>query len=139
MEHDLKIQTQMSFVMVYIRVGRNIEYFFRYYWSSVLEFFSVFNNIEISVLNIFGIQYYWPVLMIFSVIPKSRKSHKILKILIKFRKNLSSKKNSEIFFPIFFWNYFSTSNYQKFSVLNPEIPKNTGNSWKIQKNPWKKS
>ena len=38
------------------RVGRNIENNFRYYWSSELEFLSVFNSIENSVLNIFNIQ-----------------------------------------------------------------------------------
>ena len=63
------------------RVGRNIEKKIRYYWTSVLEFFSVFNSIEISVLNIFNIQYYWTVLLIFSVIPKYRKYQKSLKIL----------------------------------------------------------
>ena len=40
-------------------MGRNIENNFRYYWSSGLEFFSVFNSIENSILTIFGIQYYW--------------------------------------------------------------------------------
>ena len=39
--------------------GIFIEICFRYYWTSVLEFFSVFNSIEISVLNIFNLQWYW--------------------------------------------------------------------------------
>ena len=43
-------------VEVLIRVGRNIENNFRYYWSSGLEFFLVFNSIENSELIIFGIQ-----------------------------------------------------------------------------------
>ena len=30
----------------------------QYYWISVSENFSVFNSIEISVLNIFNIQYF---------------------------------------------------------------------------------
>ena len=31
-----------------------------HYWTSVSQILSVFNSIEISVLNIFNIQYYWP-------------------------------------------------------------------------------
>ena len=38
------------------RAGIFIEIFFRYYWSSVLEFISIFNNILNSVLNVFSIQ-----------------------------------------------------------------------------------
>ena len=105
------------------RVGRNIEIFFRYYWTSVLEFFSVFNNIEISVLNIFNIQYYWTVLLRFSVIPKSRKSFKNPE---KFPKKNFKKS---LIFLIFF---FSISNI--FDIESRKIQRNTEKFRKIPKN-----
>ena len=103
------------------RVGRNIEIFFRYYWTSVLEFFSVFNNIEISVLNIFNIQYYWTVLLRFSVIPKSRKSFK--------NPEKFPKKNFKkiLIFLIFFF-FFNIKHFWYW------IPKNTAKYRKIPKN-----
>ena len=110
-------------------VGRNIKIFFRYYWTSVLEFFSVFNNIEISVLNIFNIQYYWTVLLRFSVIPKSRKSFKNPE---KFPKKFFEKNFD--FFDFFFFFF----QYQTFLILNPEkyreIPKNSEKYQKTPKN-----
>ena len=106
---------------IQIRVGRNIEFFFRYYWTSVLEFFSVFNSIEISVLNIFNIQYYWTVLLIFTVIPKKpENSVKILKIFWK--------KSQKIF-----WNFFlfNIKHYRYWTPKNTEKnPKEYWKSWK---------
>ena len=112
------------------RVGRNIENFFRYYWTSVLEFFSVFNNIEISVLNIFNIQYYWTVLLRFSVIPKSRKSFKNPE---KFPKKFF-EKNFDFFDFFFFFNikhfwYWIPKNTAKYR----KIPKNTKKYQRILK------
>ena len=42
--------------LVRTRAGIFIEKYFRYYWTSVLEFFSVFGNIENFGIDIFGIQ-----------------------------------------------------------------------------------
>ena len=46
----------VQLALVHTRVGIFIEFFFRYYWTSVLELFSVYSSIENSVLNIFNIQ-----------------------------------------------------------------------------------
>ena len=54
---EKKYSPSRCFKLLLTRAGIFIEFFFRYYWTSVLEIFSVFSNIEHSVFNIFGIQY----------------------------------------------------------------------------------